>query len=65
MNKDHTTVEVSRIPNCDICRQKGVKIPSTVDGKTIKGPWAYMCDPCFGAFGVGLGPGLGQRLVLR
>lgn len=35
------------------------------DGKTIFGPWAHMCPEAFTRYGVGLGVGRGQRLVLR
>jgi hypothetical protein len=36
--------------------------PATVDGKTIMGPWAYMCDEHHKAYGCGLGTGRGQRI---
>jgi hypothetical protein len=26
--------------------------------------WAYLCQNCFGAYGVGLGVGRGQRLII-
>jgi hypothetical protein len=35
------------------------------DGKTTAGPWANMCDEHFAIHGIGLGTGLGQRLVVR
>lgn len=34
--------------SCDICKQ-----PALYDGKTIHGPWAYMCQSCFEAIGKG------------
>lgn len=43
---------------CDICQQQ----PAKYDGKTKMGPWAYMCEKCFKAYGVGLGLGKGQVL---
>ena len=48
-------------PTCDICRAR----PAAVDGKTVHGPWAYMCVPCFETLGVGLGLGKGQRLLIE
>jgi hypothetical protein len=63
---DHTTVTVTRRPDCDIHKhtmgQAGV--PAMVDGKTVMGPWANMCEACFTEHGVGLGLGRGQRLVV-
>ncbi len=43
---------------CDICKVR----PPKYDGKTRMGPWAYMCEKCFKAYGVGLGLGKGQVL---
>jgi len=34
-----------------------------VDGKTVLGYWAYMCEEHFHSLGVGLGLGRGQRLI--
>lgn len=63
---DGTSVEVSSYPDCDIhtyqLGQPGVE--AHYDGKTIMGPWANMCDECFAQYGVGLGVGQGQRLVV-
>lgn len=52
---------------CDLC---GIDVSDTrlpkrhrlkiVDGATVRGPWAYMCVPCFRHKGVGLGTGKGQ-----
>lgn len=47
------------MPKCDICGAE-----AAYDGKTTMGPWAYMCGEDFKWHGVGLGTGLGQRLVL-
>ena len=44
---------------CDICKQKLDGI--FWDGKTIHGPWGFMCGKCFVTDGMGLGTGLGQR----
>lgn len=35
-----------------------------IDGATVFGPWAVMCRACFRRFGVGIGPGCGQRYSL-
>lgn len=58
---------VQRIPDCDFCKQVNTVDPceAEVDGKTLAGPWAFMCDLHFAIHGVGLGTGLGQRLILR
>lgn len=61
-------VTVASLPDCDIC--KHVSRPTNrvekarYDGKTKEGPWANMCDRHFRQYGVGLGTGKGQRLVL-
>ncbi len=65
-----TEIKVNRFPLCDFiegsiwsdCRDEG---EARYDGKTIHGPWAYMCEQHFTEFGVGLGTGRGQRLILR
>jgi hypothetical protein len=53
---------VGSIPACDVpgCAQEAI-----VDGKTVHGPWAYLCGRHFRALGVGIGPGKGQVLVLE
>ena len=56
-----TWVVVERIPNCNMCDP--VQTPAYVDGATVMGPWANMCEPCFDMYGVGLGLGKGQRLL--
>ena len=58
--KPHTEVKVPYLPKCDFCSAK-----AQYDGKTGNGPWAYMCRMHFVEFGVGLGLGKGQRLVVR
>ena len=61
------SVEVSHIPECDICKYDHGKsgVPAAYDGKTKMGPWANMCEQHFKSHGVGLGTGAGQRLVHR
>lgn len=55
-----TAAYVTEIPNCDFCQAE-----AHVDGKTLMGPWAYMCKEHYRQYGVGLGMGRGQVLVLR
>ncbi|MFY1674024.1 DUF4314 domain-containing protein [Plantactinospora sp. WMMB334] len=56
---------VIELPSCDIHRTlSGTVVPAGYDGATRFGPWAFMCDGCFLAFGLGLGVGRGQRLIL-
>lgn len=62
---NHTAVEVARIPNCDLCHQHHRATPAVVDGKTVYGPWAHMCEDHYEDVGIGLGLGRGQRLILR
>lgn len=64
---DHKSVEVDRIPNCDLCATAVVpkQTPAIVDGKTRMGPWANMCERHFKQYGCGLGLGRGQQLILR
>lgn len=57
----HTEVVVDKLPNCDICKCQ----PASYDAKTKDGPWGNLCEDDFKKHGVGLGLGLGQRLVLR
>ncbi len=46
---------------CDICN---APITDTfIDGKTIMGAWANMCENCHDTKGCGLGTGRGQRFV--
>jgi len=58
-------VDVDKLPTCDFCRDAGVTQDALYDGKTTAGPWAWMCGLHFAVWGVGLGTGKGQRLVLR
>lgn len=64
---DHKQVTVDHLPKCDFfehghCRNGG---EAHFDGKTIHGPWANMCEHHFSAFGIGIGLGRGQKLVVR
>ncbi|MEU4217188.1 DUF4314 domain-containing protein [Actinoplanes sp. NPDC026623] len=56
---------LTALPPCDIHRAvRNTVVAARYDGATRQGPWAYMCDGCFMAHGVGLGLGRGQRLLL-
>jgi len=55
-----TSVKITNLPKCDLCRT----VTARFDGRTIHGPWAYMCQACFDIHGVGLGTGFGQELIL-
>ncbi len=61
ITQTHDTVEVSELPRCDFCKS----YKALYDGKTKLGPWAYMCEECFQLIGIGLGLGIGQKLVIR
>lgn len=56
---DLTQTTVAPLPRCDFCGGE-----ASYDGTTIHGPWAYMCERHFQSFGIGLGTGRGQRLLL-
>jgi hypothetical protein len=59
-------VYVTELPPCTIHQlTRETVVPARYDGATRQGPWAYMCDGCFMTYGVGLGLGRGQRLILR
>jgi len=62
---DTATDALDTRPGCDICAGRGEKALAAVDGATRMGPWAYMCIPCFDTYGVGLGMGKGQRLLIE
>lgn len=52
-------VKVNQLPKCDFCGD-----PARYDGKTVMGPWADMCAKHWKLYGIGLGTGRGQELVL-
>jgi hypothetical protein len=49
--------------SCDVCGRTLKQ--QFVDGKTKMGPWAIMDPVCHKEYGVGLGPGRGQRYDLQ
>lgn len=60
-----TTAEVAVLPNCDVCKGNGDdSVPAEYDAKMKEGPWANMCVTHFNLYGIGLGIGKGQKLVL-
>lgn len=59
MEKNNTEVKVIETHQCNFCDK-----PAAYDGKTKRGPWAWMCENHFAERGVGLGLGYGQRLIL-
>ncbi len=62
---DGTTTYVVERPNCEIHRHsRSVEIPAGYDAALRQGGWAYVCDGCFTAYGIGLGLGRGQRLIV-
>lgn len=56
----HETVIVDALPKCDFCSIHRAQY----DGRTIQGAWANMCYLHFTMYGIGLGLGKGQRLVV-
>jgi hypothetical protein len=60
-----TEILVDELPLCDFCKQEGRRREARVDGKTVFGSWAYMCEYHFVIYGVGLGTGLGQKLIKK
>lgn len=49
---------VGDVDNCDICTVSMAN--KFVDGKTIYGSWATMCQSCHKRIGMGFGAGKGQ-----
>jgi len=54
---------VSSLPYCDICKQNGDEVAASYDAKTKFGIWGYLCEDHYAEYGIGLGAGLGQRLI--
>ena len=60
-----TEVLVSELPECNFCSTLDQrKQPAKYDGQTNMRQWANMCQEHFNEFGIGLGVGRGQRLIL-
>lgn len=66
MAKNGTEVEVSKLPDCDVCKiNAGKATPAAYDARTHFGQWGYLCEEHFGTHTSGkLGTGIGQRLIL-
>jgi hypothetical protein len=57
------TATVATLPACDLCPE-GTGALAAYDARTVMGPWANLCEGHFQHYGVGLGTGRGQRLVI-
>ena len=53
------SVVVTALPKCDFCTET-----AKYDGKTRMRIWANMCQAHMDEYGIGLGTGRGQLLVL-
>lgn len=60
-----TQVTVPELPPCDFCKEQGVTKDAHYDGNTTIGQWAFMCNAHYSVYGMGLGTGVGQRLILE
>jgi hypothetical protein len=65
MKQPHTQVKIAEAKPCDFCKQDGVERDAKYDGKTKMGPWANMCEMHFKHYGLGLGLGVGQELIVE
>lgn len=68
-----TWTHTTELPTCDLCKQMAETLAdqskvklcvARVDGRTTHGPWAAMCLGHYRNYGVGLGVGMGQYLLL-
>ena len=52
---------------CDFCQQnfKELGLEFLIDGRTVYGLWAVMCEKCYSQHGTGLGQGSGQKYQLQ
>jgi glutaredoxin len=57
---NHEKVEVLTIPRCDFCTEA-----ARYDARTSLGPWAYLCAAHYARYGIALGLGWGQELILK
>lgn len=65
MSADHKVKISGALPVCDVHRfNEQTHVNAVYDARTKFGPWAFLCEDCFQSLGVGLGTGLGHRLVL-
>jgi len=61
MGREETFVR--KFPKCDVCLNEGVDRDARYEARTRHGAWGNMCEEHFKEFGVGLGVGMGQKLV--
>ena len=54
----------AELPDCDLCKTEGKTNKAAYDAQ-IRGmrSWGYLCEDHFKQYGLGLGMGLGQRLI--
>jgi hypothetical protein len=64
MAEAHTEVYISAPKTCDLCSEAGLTTQAEYDAKTTMGPWANLCQEHFDDYGVGLGLGRGQKLIV-
>lgn len=61
-------VVVAVLPPCNLHFERYREtVDAVYDAKTMWGPWAYLCEPCFKSYAFNpnrLGTGFAQRLVL-
>lgn len=76
---DLLTVRMLKRPDCDFCKEEldknlgewysgkvGYHVDAAeFDAKTHQGPWAYMCRKHHGEYGIKLGLGFGQRILVE
>lgn len=60
MANDNTVSYVESLPKCNFCARK-----AEYDARTNFGSWAYMCRYHFNIYGIGLGLGKGQELIVK
>ena len=61
----HTETEIPAPVLCDFDPCKVDKVQAQYDGATAMGPWGFMCESHFQQYGMGLGLGIGQRLIVK
>ncbi|GAB3260326.1 hypothetical protein [Kineosporia babensis] len=58
---------ISSPVHCDthpVKHPDGPAVNAAYDARTVQGFWAYLCESCFSEWGIGLGTGKGQRLII-
>jgi len=65
MMNNNTEVKIDQTPLCDLCPPFNPN-PAKYDAKTkFTGQWGYLCEKHFKSHGIGLGLGLGQKLIVE